>query len=341
MLDIEQTPSVSGLVKISGQISNYKSTREHANFFFTQNDNKAMGLAAIASAAIGSSGLAMGAAISASDMEEEADYVEFEMDGEAMKGWVWRSPFANNDIVDVVGEWRDDYFELVAIARPADRTIALYPHCSRGKHAHIKNAIKWWFLGVTGMIGFTAITMAFLIALGESFLVLLLFIPCFLVPSLMWLFFGKKGLLGCLGVLLSVIIYIYSLDDFILAIRTVWPVPIGLYIFMGIFAILYSRKTMKFVNVATYVFDALGLENPSNIDLPKTSQAEVYKLIKERKIERENEVKKENKLIKNNKEIKRKKERKKGRKVEIKKEIKDNSLLSQTEMSLGSMYFKY
>jgi hypothetical protein len=341
MLDIEQTPSVSGLVKISGQISNYKSTREHANFFFTQNDNKAMGLAAIASAAIGSSGLAMGAAISASDMEEEADYVEFEMDGKAMKGWVWRSPFANNDIVDVVGEWRDDYFELVAIARPADRTIALYPHCSRGKVAHIKNAIKWWFLGVTGMFCWISAAGALLLAFGESFIGMLVFLLCFFVPPFMWLFLGKKGLLASICVIFAPILYIYSLDNFIYAIRVAWPAPVFLYIFMGIFAILYSRKTMTFVNVATYVFDALGLENPSNIDLPKTSQAELYKLIEERKIARENEVIKENELIKNNKEIKIKKERKKGRKVEINKEIKDNSLLRQTEMSLGSMYFKY
>ncbi|MDW5419222.1 putative type VI secretion system effector [Iodobacter sp. CM08] len=323
MLPIEPPPSTSGLVKISGLISNYKSTREHANFFFTQNDNKAMSLAAIASAAIGSSGLAMGAAISASDMEEEADYVEFEMDGKAIKGWVWRSPFANNDIVDVVGEWRDNYFELVAIARPADRTIALYPHCSRGKRAHIKNAIKWWFLGVTGMFGLTAAVIALQIALGESLISILVASFCFLVPPLMWLFFGKKGLLASMGLLFSPLIYTYSLDDFILAIRVAWPAPVVLYIFMGIFAILYSRKTMKFVNVATYVFDALGLENPSNIDLPKTSQAELLKLIKERKVKKENEAIKESKKRKN------------------KKEIKDNSLLSQSEMSLGSMYFKY
>ncbi|MFC7421595.1 putative type VI secretion system effector [Iodobacter arcticus] len=323
MLPIEQTPSTSGLVKISGQIKNYKSTREHANFFFTQNDNKAMSLAAIASAAIGSSGLAMGAAISASDMEEEADYLEFEMDGKAIKGWVWRSPFANNDIVDVVGEWRDDYFELVAIARPADRTIALYPHCSRGKRAHIKNAIKWWFLGVTGIFFWLSAIGALHIALGAAWIGLFVSMFCFFVPPIMWLFFGKKGLFGCVGVILSALMYFYGLDDFIYATHRVWLAPIVFYIFMGIFAIHYSWKTMKFVNVATYVFDALGLENPSNIDLPKTSKAEVFKLIKERKVKKENEVIKESKKRKR------------------KNETKSNALLSQSEMSLGSMYFKY
>ena len=215
ILPVEQTPSVSGLVKISGQINNYKSTREHANFFFTQNDNKAMGLAAIASAAIGSSGLAMGAAISASDMEEEADYVEFEMDGKAMKGWVWRSPFANNDIVDVVGEWRDDYFELVAIARPADRTIALYPHCSRGKRAHIKNAIKWWFLGVTGFMGgiYPILVMGGYFLYTEAGLGAIASLVGVFVPFILGLFFGKKGLIVSAGLLLAALLSVFKFEE--------------------------------------------------------------------------------------------------------------------------------
>ncbi|AMC34359.1 putative type VI secretion system effector [Janthinobacterium sp. B9-8] len=315
----------TGMIKISGQISNYKSTREHANFFFTQNDNKAMSLAAIASAAIGSSGLAMGAAISASDMEEEADYVEFEMDGKAIKGWVWCSPFANKDMVDVVGEWREDYFELVAIARPADRTIALYPHCSRGKRAHIKNAIKWWFLGVTGfMVGIFPIgIMGGYFMNNESGLGVIASLIGMFIPFVLWLFFGKNGLIVSAGLVLTALLSVFDLEEIFKVISIFWGVPVVFYIFMGIFAIHYSWKTMKFVNVATYVFDALGLENPSNIDFPKTSQAEVLKLIKKRK------EKKENEAIKESKNKKRKNEK------------KSNVLLSQSEISFGSMYLKY
>ena len=71
-----------------------------------------------------------------------------EIDGRLAKGWVWLSPFKNGDEVDVIGTQRDDYFEIVAIARPIDRIIALYPHCSRGKIAHIKKILRWW-LGST------------------------------------------------------------------------------------------------------------------------------------------------------------------------------------------------
>jgi len=66
-----------------------------------------------------------------------------------VKGWVWRSPFREGDKVEVAAERRGDHYETAGIARPEDRTIALYPHCSRGRARHVKNAIKWWVIGAT------------------------------------------------------------------------------------------------------------------------------------------------------------------------------------------------
>jgi hypothetical protein len=55
----------------------------------------------------------------------------------------------------VVG-WREGKrVELLAIARPRDRVIALYPHCSRGRAAHIRNAAKWWLIGIVGFLTVT------------------------------------------------------------------------------------------------------------------------------------------------------------------------------------------
>ncbi|MCX7208389.1 MAG: hypothetical protein NT086_20880 [Proteobacteria bacterium] len=264
----------SGVIKISGQIKNYKETRARANFFFTENDQHVMGMAAIGAALVGNSGQAMGTAISASDMEEEADYLEFEIDNIKVKGWVWCSPFKNDDYVEVVGEWNEACFELAAIARPEDRMIALYPHCSRGKTAHARNALKWWFIGVTGGIG--AVIGIFSIASGvfgfESvfyyitpvFLMLLLFVS--------YLFYGKKGLVVYGGVLISLLISLFGAKDIFQSVVEYWPVVLFLYVFMGAFAIHYSWKTMKFVTVATHVFKELGLENPSSVDLPKRSK---------------------------------------------------------------------
>ncbi|UJB30816.1 putative type VI secretion system effector [Chromobacterium sp. Beijing] len=146
------TSSTMKLSKISGKISHYKKTRELANFFFTDHDRSIMGLAAIAGALAGAAGMAASTARDAANLREEADYVEMKVDGQLAKGWVWFSPFQAGDEVEVIGTQQEGYFEIVAILRPADRVIALYPHCSRGKNAHIKNIIKWWALSVSFML---------------------------------------------------------------------------------------------------------------------------------------------------------------------------------------------
>ncbi|GER18897.1 hypothetical protein VCH24_39250 [Variovorax boronicumulans] len=134
------------LVKLTGIISNYKVTRAEACFVFTDSDRNAMGAVAIAAAVVGLSGPAVATASNATSTTENADYVEFELSETVVKGWVWRSPFKQGDEVEVIAEWRDDHYEAAGIARPSDRIIALYPHCSRGRAKHAKNAIKWWLI---------------------------------------------------------------------------------------------------------------------------------------------------------------------------------------------------
>ncbi|NMV41927.1 putative type VI secretion system effector [Ralstonia insidiosa] len=145
-MSVEQQPA--GLVKLTGTIENYKVTRAEASFMFTDADRTKLGVVAIAAGIAGLSGPAISTAAYSASAEEDADYVEFDLDGKPIKGWVWRSPFKEGDAVEVAAEWRDDHYETAGIARPADRVIALYPHCSRGKARHIKNAAKWWALGV-------------------------------------------------------------------------------------------------------------------------------------------------------------------------------------------------
>ena len=146
-MSIEQRPE--GLVKLTGTIENYRVTRVAASFVFTDTDRTKLGVTAIAAGIAGLIGPAIATAANAASAEEDADYVEFDLDGKSIKGWVWRSPFNDGDDVEVAAEWRDGHYETAGIARPADRTIALYPHCSRGRARHIKNAVKWWALGVT------------------------------------------------------------------------------------------------------------------------------------------------------------------------------------------------
>lgn len=136
-------------VKLTGTIKNYKVTRGTANFVFTKGDTTALGVVAIAAGLGGNAGQAISTASYASSAEEEADFLEFDLDGMAVKGWVWRSPFKEGDRVEAVGEQRGGHLEVIAVARPDDRTVALYPHCSRGRSRHIGNAIKWWFFATS------------------------------------------------------------------------------------------------------------------------------------------------------------------------------------------------
>lgn len=158
MAKIINHPSVSGLIKLSGKISDYAVKRDRANFVFTKSDQIKLGVVAMAATLAGMGGQAMSVASSTTAMEEDADYVQFTVDGHLVKGWLWRSPFQNGDIVDVAAEWQVDHYELFGIARPGDKTISLYPHCSRARTRHIKNAVKWWLVvSIALEVGISAI----------------------------------------------------------------------------------------------------------------------------------------------------------------------------------------
>ncbi|QGZ40203.1 hypothetical protein IP92_04944 [Pseudoduganella flava] len=159
MTEFINHPRGEGLVKISGVISHYRVSRDTASFFFTQSDQSKFGAIAVAASLAGLGGQAMATAANATSLEEEADFVQFRIDGVELKGWLWRSPFKEGDIVDVAAEWRDDHYEVFGVVRPADRTIALYPHCTRGRRTHVKNAIKWWiYVSVFFDVGIVALS---------------------------------------------------------------------------------------------------------------------------------------------------------------------------------------
>lgn len=139
-------PKEVKLEKLSGKITRYRCARASANFVLSRNDQRAMGIAAIAAAVGGLGGQATAIAGHVNDVEEAADYLDLDIDGKIAKGWVWRSPFMEGDIVDLAAGWQGEHYEIYGISRPADRTIALYPHCSRTKRRHIKIVLKWWLI---------------------------------------------------------------------------------------------------------------------------------------------------------------------------------------------------
>ena len=161
MQNLAQTPIDKRLQLLSGVISDYRCSRKSANFVFSDADKSSLGVIAVAASLAGASGLAASTAASAT-AEEEADYLEFTLNGYQIKGWVWRSPFENGDNVELIVELRDGYYEAFAIARARDRIVALYPHCSRGRARHWMIVVWWWLIGSTittsfGAIGFLLI----------------------------------------------------------------------------------------------------------------------------------------------------------------------------------------
>jgi len=161
-MSILSKPQANNMVKVSGKMTGYRCTRLSASFVYSQNDQHKIGVVAVAAALAGMGGQAASVAGYASAVEEPAEYLEFALNGDAVKGWVWRSPFKDGDVVDVAAQWQGDHYEAYGIARPADKTVALYPHCSRARGRHIRNAIKWWGIWNGGFFGATLAGVCFL-----------------------------------------------------------------------------------------------------------------------------------------------------------------------------------
>jgi hypothetical protein len=168
MANFLPTPNADGLVKLSGTLRNLKVTRASASFVFTDTDQTKLGVVAVAAAIAGLGGQAMVMTSSASAMEEEADYLEFDLDGLPVKGWVWRNPFQEGDEISVAAEPKPNgHWEAYGVQRTGDKTVALYPHCSRGQAKHFKNAAWWWLVGWGGA-NVVILTFIYGVAIGFS-----------------------------------------------------------------------------------------------------------------------------------------------------------------------------
>src|SRR6218665_2900107 len=129
------------LLKVSGAISNFRCTRSTASFVLTQRDRTGMGIVAAANGLARLSGAAIPTPSFSPDTHKDGD------------------------VVEVVAERRTEHLELVAMTRPQDRIIALYPHCSRGRIRHQWIAAKWWLI-IT--FAFNALLAALLLAISSS-----------------------------------------------------------------------------------------------------------------------------------------------------------------------------
>jgi hypothetical protein len=136
---------------LRGRIQNLRKKRCRRDFVFTSGDRANMGTTAIAAGLAGLGGVAAGLSSMAMDTSEEADLLEFELDGKPVKAWVWVSVFKEGDEVEVVAEPDSGGWMVYGIRRISDRIVALHPHCSRGRYAHYRASFLW-FLKIFGCI---------------------------------------------------------------------------------------------------------------------------------------------------------------------------------------------
>jgi hypothetical protein len=126
-----------------------------------------MGATAIAAGLTGLGAVAAGLGAMAMDTTEEADLLEFELDGKPVKAWVWVSVFKEGDEVEVVAEPDGDGWRGYGIRRMSDRIVALHPHCSRGRYAHYKASFSW-FVKIVGGLLLAAFAIEMLVAVTRG-----------------------------------------------------------------------------------------------------------------------------------------------------------------------------
>jgi hypothetical protein len=111
----------------------------------TEIQHQQIGVTAIAASVMGMGAPAIGLIGMAGNSEEEADWVEFELDGKQMKGWLWMMPMRNGDNVEVVAEpMGNNRYVVYAVKRDGDDVLAVYPHATAGRKAHYRKSVKAW-----------------------------------------------------------------------------------------------------------------------------------------------------------------------------------------------------
>ncbi|MCA8203020.1 hypothetical protein LGM71_18345 [Burkholderia sp. AU33545] len=143
---------------LRGTISKLKCRRRQQDFVLSEAQHAYIQATAAGAALAGMGASAIGLIQSSANSEEEADWVEFELDGKQIEGWLWKMPMTDGDEVEIVAEPRprDRYFAY-SIRRVGDDTVAVYPHATRGRTALYRWLMKimlWFFVPIYALMCF-------------------------------------------------------------------------------------------------------------------------------------------------------------------------------------------
>ncbi|ACD14462.1 putative type VI secretion system effector [Paraburkholderia phytofirmans] len=142
-------------ILLRGTIANLQRSRRTHDFVLTQFQQNAVGVTAVGTAAMGFGAAGIGLVNMASNADEEADWVEFRLDGMQMQGWLWLLPMRNGDVVEVVAEKvGESRYVVYSIKREGDDIVSVYPHATAGRRQHYRSMAKtllWAFVFVNAI----------------------------------------------------------------------------------------------------------------------------------------------------------------------------------------------
>ncbi|MEX3929173.1 putative type VI secretion system effector [Paraburkholderia sp. BR10936] len=145
-----------GAVLLRGTIANLKREKRSHDFILSEVQQHAVGATAVGAAALGMGAAGISLANMAMNSDEEAEWVEFELDGKQMQGWMWLMPMRNGDTVEIVAERiGDERYIAYAVKRDGDEIVAVYPHATVGRKAHYRYMTKlmlWSFFVIYSIV---------------------------------------------------------------------------------------------------------------------------------------------------------------------------------------------
>lgn len=125
--------------------------------FLQTNSNRTAGAAmATGLAAAGLAGAAASALLATTGAGDSVEFFTCIVGGQRVAGRFTKASFKNGDSVEVAAQvQRDGTYAALAVRRPSDQTVWMFPHCSRGRKTHWIYAIR-----MLGWIFFTLLVMS-------------------------------------------------------------------------------------------------------------------------------------------------------------------------------------
>jgi hypothetical protein len=143
--DIKNQESNNSMILLRGIISKLDRSRCTHDLVLSKIQHQQIGTTAVMASAMGMGATGASLIAMAGNSDEEADWVEFELDGKHLKGWFWMIPMRNGDSVEVVAEHiENSHYIAYAVKRESDGLLAVYPHATAGRKAHYRKSINSW-----------------------------------------------------------------------------------------------------------------------------------------------------------------------------------------------------